>query len=101
MVDSIPHPAVPGMNSAINFIELDNRVISATYRNLMIGAKVQLVDNASGKPLPEPVTKITSPIPSGTLRISLPDSIGAGAYFLRALNGHGQLAAQSAVFHVG
>ena len=69
MVDSIPHPAVPGMNSAINFIELDNRVISATYRNLMIGAQVHLVDNASGKPLPEPVTKITSPIPSGTLRI--------------------------------
>ena len=101
MVDSIPHPAVPGMNSAINFIELDNRVISATYRNLMIGAQVQLVDNASGKPLPEPVTKITLPIPSGTLRISLPDSIGAGAYFLRALNGHGQLAAQNAVFHLG
>ena len=89
------------MNSAINFIELENRVISATYRNLMIGAQVHLVDNASGKSLPEPVTKITSPIPSGTLRISLPDSIGAGAYFLRALNGHGQLAAQSAVFHIG
>ena len=88
------------MNSAINFIELENRVIFATYRNLMIGAKVQLVDNVSGKPLPEPVTKITSPIPSGTLRINLPDSISAGAYFLRALNGHGQLAAQSAVFHV-
>ena len=88
------------MNSAIKFIELENRVISATYRNLMIGAKVQLVDKASGKALPEPVTKITSPIPSGTLRISLPDSISAGAYFLRALNGHGQLAAQSAVFHV-
>ena len=89
------------MNSAISFIELENRVISATYRNLMIGAQVQLVDYASGKALPEPVTKITSPIPSGTLRISLPDSIGAGAYFLRALNGHGQLEAQSAVFHLG
>ena len=89
------------MNSAISFIELENRVISATYRNLMIGAQVHLVDNASGKPLPEPVTKITLPIPSGTLRISLPDSIGAGAYFLRALNGHGQLEAQSAVFHLG
>ena len=88
------------MNSAISFIELENRVIFATYRNLMIGAKVQLVDNASGKPLADPITKITSPIPSGTLRISLPDSISAGAYFLRALNGHGQLAAQSAVFHV-
>ena len=88
------------MNSVINFIELENRVIFATYRNLMIGARVELVDSASGKPLAEPVTKITSPIPSGTLRISLPASINAGAYFLRALNGHGQLAAQSAIFDV-
>ena len=99
-IGSVARPYRPGMNSAINFIELENRVISATYRNLMIGAKVQLVDNASGKPLADPITKITSPIPSGTLRIGLPDSISAGAYFLRALNGHGQLAAQSAVFHV-
>jgi hypothetical protein len=59
-----------------------------------------LVDDATGKPLPEPVINITSPIPSGTLRISLPASINAGAYFMQALNGHGQLAAQSAVFHV-
>jgi hypothetical protein len=89
------------MNSAIHFIGLENRVISATYRNLMIGAKVQLVDIGSGQPLPEPVTKITSPVPSGSLRISLPASITPGDYFLRALNGHGQLAARSAVFRVG
>jgi hypothetical protein len=88
------------MNSAIHFIGLENRVISATYRNLMIGAKVQLVDIGSGQPLPEPVTKITSPVPSGSLRISLPASIAPGDYFLRALNGHGQLAARSAVFRV-
>jgi hypothetical protein len=88
------------MNSAIHFVELENRVISATYRNLMIGAKVQLVDIGSGQPLPEPVTKITSPVPSGSLRISLPASVTAGEYFLRALNGHGQLAARSAVFRV-
>jgi hypothetical protein len=88
------------MNSAIHFIGLENRVISATYRNLMIGAKVQLVDIGSGQPLPEPVTKITSPVPSGSLRISLPASITPGDYFLRALNGHGQLAARSAVFRV-
>lgn len=88
------------MNSAINFVELENRVISATYRNLMIGAKVELVDLTSGQPLSEPVTKITSPVPSGSLRISLPASVTAGDYFLRALNGHGQFAAKSAVFHV-
>ncbi len=89
------------MNPAINFIELENRVISATYRNLMIRAKVLLVDKTSGEPLPEPVTTITSPTPSGSLRISLPTSVKAGDYFLRALNGHGECAAQSVEFHVG
>jgi hypothetical protein len=52
------------MNPVIHFSELENRVISATYRNLMIGAKVQLVDKSNGEPVPEPVTKITSPMPS-------------------------------------
>ena len=47
------------MNSVINFVELENRVISATYRNLMIGAKVVLVDKTSGEQLPEPVARIT------------------------------------------
>jgi hypothetical protein len=88
------------MNPVIYFVELENRVISATYRNLMIGAKVQLVDKASGEPLPEPVTMITSPMPSGSLRISLPASVRAGDYLLRALNGHGEVAAQSVVFCV-
>ncbi len=90
-----------GMNPVINFVELENRVVSATYRNLMIGAKVQLVDKASGEPLLEPVTTITSPVPSGSLRISLPATVAAGDYFLRALNGHGEFAAQSVVFHIG
>ena len=89
------------MNPVINFVELENRVISATYRNLMVGAKVLLVDKTSGEPLPEPVTKITSPMPSGSLRISLPASVKAGDYFLRALNGHGEFAAQSVEFQLG
>ena len=88
------------MNPKINFIELENRVISATYRNFMIGAKVLLVDKISGEPLPEPVTTIKSPMPSGSLRISLPTSVKAGDYFLRALNGHGEFAAQSIEFYV-
>lgn len=88
------------MNAVVNFVELENRVISATYRKLMIGAKVQIVDKTSGEPLPEPVTKITSPMPSGSLRISLPASVRAGDYFLRALNGHGEFVAQSVVFQV-
>lgn len=61
------------MNSSIHFVELDNRVITATYRNLMIKAKVVLVDTASGRPLPDPVTAISSPLPAGQLRIRLPD----------------------------
>jgi hypothetical protein len=88
------------MNSAINFVELENRVISATYRNLMVKAKVVLVDQVSGAQLPKPVTTIASPMPSGSLRIRLPDSVRPGTYFLKALNAHGQLAARSADFQI-
>ena len=89
------------MNSMLNFVELENRVISATYRNLMIRAKIVLVDKASGEQLSDPVTTITSPAPNGWLRIRLPETIKAGAYYLMALNGHGEAAAQSADFYVG
>jgi hypothetical protein len=88
------------MNSAINFVELENRVISARYRNLMVKAKVVLVDQASGAQLPKPVTTIASPMPSGSLRIRLPDSVRPGTYFLKALNAHGQFAARSADFEI-
>jgi hypothetical protein len=89
------------MNSVIKFVELENRVISARYRNLMVKAKVVVVEKASGKALPHPVTTITSPAPNGSLRIRLPETIKDGAYYLRALNGHGEAAAQSAEFQVG
>jgi hypothetical protein len=89
------------MNSVINFVELENRMVSATYRNLMVKAKVVVVEKASGQVLPDPVTTITSPAPNGSLRIRLPETIKAGAYYLRALNGHGEAAAQSAEFQVG
>lgn len=89
------------MNSSIHFVELENRVISAAYRNLMVKAKVVLVDKATGEPLAEPVTTITSPMPSGSLRIHLPDTVGPGIYFLMARNGHGADVAHSAEFVVG
>jgi hypothetical protein len=89
------------MSSAINFVELENRVISATYRNLMIKAKVVIVDTANGEQLPDPVITIASPAPNGSLRIRLPESIKSGTYFLKALNGHGEAAAKSAEFWVG
>ena len=88
------------MNSSIKFIELENRVITATYRNLMNKAKVVLVDKATGNQLTDPVVTIASPVPSGSLRIRLPNSIKPGAYYLVALNGHGELAAQSAEFDI-
>jgi hypothetical protein len=88
------------MNAIINFIELENRVISATYRNLMVKAKVVLVDKTSGEQLSDPVTTIASPVPSGSLRIRLPESVKPGTYFLKALNGHGDYAAQSVEFYV-
>ena len=88
------------MTSALNFVELENRVITATYRNLMIRAKVVLVDKASGQQLADPVTTIASPAPNGSLRIRLSHAIKPGIYYLRALNGHGEAAAQSAEFYV-
>jgi hypothetical protein len=88
------------MNSSIHFVELDNRIITATYRNLMIKAKVLLVDQAGGQSLPEPVTMISSPLPAGQLRIRLPAQVKAGLYVLEAFNAHGHKVAQSAAFEI-
>ena len=66
----------------------------------MIRAKVVLVDKASGEQLADPVTTIASPVPNGSLRIRLPDSVKPGTYYLKALNGHGEAAAQSVEFYV-
>jgi hypothetical protein len=89
------------MLSVISFKEIENQVISATYRNLMIGAKVVLVDNDNGFELPEPVACITSPAPNGMVRIRLPAVFKPGTYYLRALNGHGAGVARSMVFSIG
>ena len=88
------------MKSSINFVELENRIISATYRNLMVRAKVVLVAKESGTALTEPVTTITSTMPAGSLRIRLPEAIRAGVYFLLARNAHGEDIARSAEFCV-
>ncbi len=88
------------MRAVINFVELENRVISATYRSLALRAKVVLVDKTSGEQLPEPVITISSPAPSGWLRIRLPDIVKPGAYYLKALDGHGAFAAQSVDFQL-
>jgi len=88
------------MSSSLHFVELDNRVITATYRNLMIKAKVVLVSMTSGRPLPEPVTTISSPLPASQLRIRLPDSVKAGLYVLEAFNAHGDRVARSGAFEI-
>jgi len=88
------------MNSVIIYDGIENRIVSATYRNLMIGAKVVLVDKASDRQLPDPVTTIASPVPTGSLRIKLPATVQPGDYYLKALNGHGASVALSAEFHV-
>ena len=88
------------MDSVITFSEFDNQVISATYRKLMSGATVVLVDMASGQQLADPVTRITSHLPTGSIRIRLPAAFKPGTYFLRALNGHGNQVAESAEFKI-
>jgi hypothetical protein len=60
------------MNSVINFVEFENHVVSATYRNLMVKAKVVLVD-----------------------------AVKPGVYFLKALNAHGSYLTRSADFRIG
>jgi hypothetical protein len=67
----------------------------------MIKAKVVLVDKISGQRLDDPVTTISSPAPNGSLRIRLPASVQPGTYYLKALNGHGEVAAQSVEFDIG
>ena len=89
------------MKAVINFVELENRVVSAIYRNLMVKAKVVLVNRTSGEQLLDPMVTITSPLPNGSLRMRLPDSVEPGAYFLKALNGHGEYAARSVDFDIG
>ena len=89
------------MKPIISSIEIENRVIVAIYRKLMVGAKVVLVEKASGRQLPETATRIASPVPVGALRIRLPDAIQPGTYFLKALNGRGEDAAQSVDFEIG
>jgi hypothetical protein len=66
------------MKPVISFVEIENRVISATYRRLMVRAKVVLVEKASGRQLPEPVTTIASPVPVGAVRIKLPETVKPG-----------------------
>jgi len=88
------------MNSVINFVEIENRIVTANYRSLMIGAKVVLVDKSSDQQLSDPITTIASPAPTGTLRIRLPATVKPGDYYLKALNGHGAPVAQTVAFHV-
>ncbi|WP_092226732.1 hypothetical protein [Bradyrhizobium sp. Gha] len=88
------------MKPIISSIEIENRIIVAKYQRLMVGAKLVLVEKASGRRLTETVTRITSQVPLGALRIRLPDPIAPGTYFLKAINGHGADAAQSADFEI-
>jgi hypothetical protein len=62
---------------------------------------VVLVEKSSGRLLDETITRVSSPVPVGALRIRLPDVIAPGTYFLKAINGHGEDAAQSVDFEIG
>ena len=88
------------MNSVITSVEFENEHISAKYCNLMVGATVVLVDNTSGDRLSDPVIRVASPAPNGSLRIKVPASLKPGTYFLQALNAHGVDVAQSVAFHI-
>ncbi|MBA7467276.1 MAG: hypothetical protein DI543_02955 [Bradyrhizobium icense] len=89
------------MSSVINFVEFEHQIVLATYRHLMVGATVVLIDNDNGEALPEPVVRIASPAPAGSVRLRLPATVKPGSYCLRAINGHGEHIAQSLPFRVG
>jgi hypothetical protein len=89
------------MKPLISFVEIENGVVVANYRRLIVSAKVVLVEKASGDQSPETATRITSPVPVGALRIRLPNAIKPGTYFLKALNGRGEDAGQSVDFEIG
>ena len=88
------------MKPVINFVEIQNRVVTAIYQRLMVRARVVLVEKASGRQLPEPITTIASSLPVGRLRLRLPEAVPPGTYFLKALDGHGEDAAQSRDFEI-
>ena len=67
------------MNSVITFVEFENQVISATYRNLMIGAKVVLVDNDErARSCPNPSSGSHRRPPTVRFGIRLPAAVQAG-----------------------
>ena len=88
------------MKPVINFVEIQNRVVTATYQRLIVRARVVLVEKASGRQLPEPITMIASSLPMGRVRLRLPEAVPPGTYFLKALDGHGEDAAQSRDFEI-
>lgn len=88
------------MKPVISSIEIENRVVIAKYQRLMVGAKVVLVEKASGRQLSETFTRVASPVPVGALRIRLPDAVTPGTYFLRAFDCHGEDAARSREFEI-
>jgi hypothetical protein len=57
----------------VNFLELENRVVSATYRNLVIRAKVVLLDEASGE---QPVRSHHHDLIAGAERNSADQTVG-------------------------
>ena len=89
------------MKPVISSIEIENRVITAKYQRLMVGAQVVLVEKASGRQLPETATRVASPVPVGALRIRLPKAIEPETYFLKAFNRHSEDTARSADFEIG
>jgi hypothetical protein len=62
---------------------------------------VVLVDQTRGAEIPDPVTAIASPLPTGSLRIRLPHAVSPGIYFLKALNAHGSNLTRSSDFRIG
>jgi hypothetical protein len=57
-----------------------------------------LVQSGGGQ-LPDLITPMASPAPSGSLRIRLPNCVKPGPDYLKALHAHGEFAVQNDEFY--
>lgn len=81
----------------INYKNISGRTASADYE-LPADAQIVIVNKTSGETLASPVT--TVPATQGTLSIALPDSVRAGAYYLKAQDSARNFIAESVDFYV-
>ena len=84
----------------LNFVNLQGRVVHATYQHMPANSKIVLIDKISGKAMPAPVAVARASDSQIAVTIKLPATVKAGTYHLKAQNLAGGYLAQSVDFTV-